>query len=495
MRLVMHVFRKDALRLRWPVLLSIGLVCAWAAAESLQSDASPGWLGATLQPLVSLVWLYLVARVVQEEALASDRQDWLTRPYSRLGLALSKAVFVLVFVHGPYVLGCAAILWVRGFAPWEQVGALLARQAVVAAAITVPAAAVASVTRTFAQFCAGVFVLLLGGFAIVVGKPWITMDAVRRWLGAAMLCGAGVGVLSLQYRWRRTLLAGSVGACVALFAGALFAWTPSVHTEGWRCGLAMSLEWVQERARDPRAGVVYGRDMYSSQVELRGTRPGQARHPRMLALSVAGPGGEHWSLGPQLVANVETWGEDHERLRLLVGNDLAGQVRGQRVTLRGVLQVDVTNVHPVERFAVDGVARHVPWVGRCRAVMQAENLFMNRDLLKVFCEAPRGVPVLAKAVLRGEGEETWEQGLGDGSLHHSGFDWSSPLDRRQTYFPIVDERAPGAGNKWLVPREALRGARVEIRPEEPVGCAIVAFEAVGKLDHAAGRFWPVMERK
>lgn len=70
MRLVFHVFVKDARRLRWPVALAIGLTCGWVWAEAWQSDASPGWLGAALQPLLALVWIYLVARVVQEESPA-----------------------------------------------------------------------------------------------------------------------------------------------------------------------------------------------------------------------------------------------------------------------------------------------------------------------------------------------------------------------------------------------------------------------------------------
>lgn len=108
-------------------------------------------------------------------------------------------------------------------------------------------------------------------------------------------------------------------------------------------------------------------------------------------------------------------------------------------------------------------------------------------MLKVFCESPGQVPVLGKVVLRGAGEEVWEQRLGSASVHMTGFAWLSPLDRKQTFFPIVEERAPGEGNKWLVPVAALQGARVELAAEQPVGCAMVPFEATGRLDAIAQR--------
>ena len=43
--------------------------------------------------------------------------------------------------------------------------------------------------------------------------------------------------------------------------------------------------------------------------------------------------------------------------------------------------------------------------------------------------------------------------------------------------------------------KVLQRAKVELMPEEPAGCAIVPFAVAGRLDHAAGRFWPVMEMK
>ena len=79
MRHVICIFRKDARRLRGPLLLGLALVCGWARAEAWQSDASPGWLGAALQPLISLVWIFLIASVVQEDGLVGDRQGQLER--------------------------------------------------------------------------------------------------------------------------------------------------------------------------------------------------------------------------------------------------------------------------------------------------------------------------------------------------------------------------------------------------------------------------------
>lgn len=498
MRLVLHVFGKDARRLRWPVAVAIGLTCAWVWAESWQSDASPGWVGAALQPLLALVWIYLVARAVQEEPLAGDRQYWLTRPYSRVGLVGAKVLFVAVFVHLPYGLGCMAIVWARGFEVWSGMGALWEQQAMVAALITLPSAAVAAVTPGFAHFCMGMFFISICGFASLaggrpIGLPWMSPDAMRR-LACAMLLGAtGVSVLAMQYRMRRTLIVACIGAVAVVCTGALYAWTPMLYTEGFDCfwrgaGRELSLAWVAEVQPDPRAGNVWGSDMYAAPVELRGTGTGQTRYARTLDFALWGESGQRLKLGPATSAFVETRGDREDRFRLFLRNPAARRLRGERVTMRGMLRVDVADVHPAGVLELDAPSRAVPWVGRCRAVRQAEGSYWNRELLKVFCESPGQVPVLGKVVLRGSGDEVWEQRLGSASVHLSGFDWLSPLDRKQTFFPIVEERAPGDGNKWLVPREALQGARVELGAEQPVGCAMVPFEAAGRLDAIAQRF-------
>ncbi|MFN7937071.1 MAG: hypothetical protein U0R19_27355 [Bryobacteraceae bacterium] len=495
MRHVICIFLKDARRLGGLSALGLALVYGWAATESWQSDASPGWLGAGLHPLVTGVWMLLVALLVQEDGLVGDRQYWLTRPYSRVGLVLSKALFVVVFVHGPYLVACAGVLWARGFAPWEELGALWERQMMVAGLVTIPSAAVASVTRTFAQFAGGMLMLAAGGMVLAVGRgpyslPWLNVDVVRRLAGAMLLGAAGIGVLAMQYRWRRTGTASVVGFAGVLFTGAVFAWTPALYTEGLGCRLGgVSLMWRKTETKpDPRAGYVWGRDSYSAQVELRGTASGEVRHARMLAFSMLGPDGQEWGLGRSLAAHVETWGTDDERLRVLVGSPVAESVRGRRVTLRGAFKVDVNVAKQVERMEIGGPARMVEWVGRCGSVVQSEDGFLNRDMLKVFCESPARVPILAKVVLRGSGEEIWEQRLGAASVHYGGWDWLSPLDRKQTFFPIVEGSGTGSGNKWVVPRAVLAGARVELMPEEPAGCAVVRFETAGVLDGVAGRF-------
>jgi hypothetical protein len=58
--------------------------------------------------------------------------------------------------------------------------------------------------------------------------------------------------------------------------------------------------------------------------------------------------------------------------------------------------------------------------------------------------------------------------------------WVSPVNRRQTFFHIVDhDRTSSPGSQWLVPDSALPGSRVEITPQHEAGCSLVQFEATG----------------
>jgi len=54
--------------------------------------------------------------------------------------------------------------------------------------------------------------------------------------------------------------------------------------------------------------------------------------------------------------------------------------------------------------------------------------------------------------------------------------WLSPLHRRTTFFHLTEEPSPQPSNQWLIDRDALATARLEVTPEIDAGCAVVSYE-------------------
>jgi len=94
----LHIFRKDARHLRWEIsgvflLLFFLILTGVQTWEGLQRRGGPDISNESpLSVLLVVAWSLLIARAIQTEALPGDRHFWLTRPYSRAGLALSKAL-------------------------------------------------------------------------------------------------------------------------------------------------------------------------------------------------------------------------------------------------------------------------------------------------------------------------------------------------------------------------------------------------------------------
>jgi hypothetical protein len=206
----LHIFRKDVREFRREAavvfVLSAALVLLGVSTwEGIQewSSRPAGDIGPLIL-LLPIAWCLLIARVIHAEALPGDRHFWLTRPYSRVGLLLSKAMFILVFINVPLLIAQAAILWLSGFPLLSFVSGLLWNQLLITALVLLPAATVAALTRNLAQFLpAGVLA------AAVILPPFEESRIQPEWFGA--LLGVGVAgaiggtILVLQYRRRQAL--------------------------------------------------------------------------------------------------------------------------------------------------------------------------------------------------------------------------------------------------------------------------------------------------
>jgi hypothetical protein len=152
------IFRKDIYRL-WPVALAFQALLLLRASigfANLSSDA----LGSLVLPLLSLGAIVLVVMVIQEDPLMGDH-CWLTRPYSRLGLAAAKLSFIVVFVNLPSVIASIGVFVAVGIRPQTELLSLFLQQLVIITFIVLPAAALASVTSSLREAVA----VSLGAFA------------------------------------------------------------------------------------------------------------------------------------------------------------------------------------------------------------------------------------------------------------------------------------------------------------------------------------------
>ena len=165
-----------------------------------------GFLAGNMTVLVPVSWWLLIARVIHAEALVGDRQFWVTRPYEWKKLLGAKALFLVVFLYVPLLIGQCLLLYRAGFSPLSFVPGLLFNLLLITTVIVLPLLAITTVTATFAR----VTVTLLAGLVCFIGYIAVSLylsesasipyrDHVSLPL---IFCFCGV-VVVLQYASRR----------------------------------------------------------------------------------------------------------------------------------------------------------------------------------------------------------------------------------------------------------------------------------------------------
>jgi hypothetical protein len=241
-RQIIHIFRKDIRHLRYDILIVCGLVALYTTWNVQQAHA--WWLDRTvghefspLIPLIVVAWAYLLARVIQSEALPGDRQFWLTRPYSRASLLASKILFAMLFVNLPMLISDIVTLRANGFPAASHIGALAWKQMLFTVMIVLPPFALASMTRRLGELILaslglGVVILIeesyAAGFAYGWGARWSHSDTWIRSLRLfAVIAAAGMVIVALQYLRRSTLISRVIAASVAALVWTTWALPPS----------------------------------------------------------------------------------------------------------------------------------------------------------------------------------------------------------------------------------------------------------------------------
>ncbi len=233
-----HIFKKD-LTLLWPIA-GLSILAQWGLYGLVfWMDLGPQaqYLRPLAQLSVAAVFLALVfamALDVQQEPFPGTRQDWLIRPIRRWDLLLAKLLFVLLVVHVPMVVGDVAGMTARGFPFSEAVGAAVQRTLLLFVTLSLPALALAAMTRTVGQFIAAGIGYFLATAAVIVllglltrlagqeqvtnplawtGVAWITQTAGR----IALAAGSAFALLVLYLR-RRIVTARTVFPVFALLS-------------------------------------------------------------------------------------------------------------------------------------------------------------------------------------------------------------------------------------------------------------------------------------
>jgi len=216
MQQALHIFRKDVRFLRIPIAVALALTAAFAWSYSVPR---PNGVEHSTAILLILGWWYLAAAAVYKEAPTGDRQFWVTRPYRWTSLLAAKALFLLAFVHLPLFAADLTILAAQGFPP--SLRTLIWRQIGLAALVTLPAAAIASVTRTLAALAMTAVAALTCVLVVFVEfeaarNAWPSSESVRGTAMLAVLFVTAGATLLWQYASRRT--AGGRAAASAGFA-------------------------------------------------------------------------------------------------------------------------------------------------------------------------------------------------------------------------------------------------------------------------------------
>jgi hypothetical protein len=173
----------------------------------------------------------------------------------------AKLLFIAVFVNLPLLVCHSAIFLAVGMPLSGQFAALLWRQVFFTAFCVLPAAALASITRSIGRIVAvallsggGVW-LFRGALLLLARRPMILQQGTNRAavVGAALLVAGGSTILVLQYARRKTQLAAgiAVALAIALLLPAFFGPVPGIRSSaGSQPTLLLDLD--PER----RAGVV-----------------------------------------------------------------------------------------------------------------------------------------------------------------------------------------------------------------------------------------------
>jgi hypothetical protein len=496
--MILHIFKKDVRRLLLPVGLTWVLLAVLARTDRWRSDWMTGSLEGWLDLLLPMGWVCLIALVVDQEPLAGDRNFWTTRPYRRGPLLAAKLLFVALLIQLPLFLADAYILAARGFAPSRYLPQLLWQQAVLFAALVMPALALASLVRSFTHFMLAVFgvcalvALIVGGFP---GPPLPrrNIEEVRRGLVIIVIALVACLVVLMQFTQRKMAVSRTLGAVGALGAAAISVYLSASSAYALRSVLSpihgeVSIHLAtRDQVLSPFGGPESRRAVFLP-VSFDGIPQSGAFNLEVLSLEVVAANGERFrppSLTQyrpfdKVVLNGyfwPSWFEARGPSDLMLSFDRASfeRLKNGKAKVIGTAAVGTYRAGETGWMSTPGSA-DVPGIGHCSSTVQEDSFSFG--MLRVECESPSTIPRMTEVRLwHPDTGREWRQRLGDSAPNVAGprGAWLSPLERRQTYFRLAIN-PQGSGSQWEVPQSDVRTAKIAITPRIAMGSAVVHFQ-------------------
>jgi hypothetical protein len=258
-----HIFRKDW-RLMWPLAVATALLQLMIMAVIRHSEPFPmpeakSIIASLLTLGLAISMTLLILLTIQQEAIPSTNQDWLTRPVKRSDLLLGKLFTIVLLVHGPIVVADILRGLTEGFAPGAVIHATLVSNFEIALCYSLPAMAVASMTRSVVEAIIFGLAMLVVGVSVGLVSP-STGGTGLKWIWRSVAHGELllVTIATLWWQYTRRSRDGTQQAR-ALFAVGVLAYA-LIPLLPWEPAFFMqrSLAANPEASRHINVGVVQG---------------------------------------------------------------------------------------------------------------------------------------------------------------------------------------------------------------------------------------------
>lgn len=497
MRLVWHVFRKDLRRFRWYMLVPLAMLAFTAHLDSDRTGASPGALEGWLHLLVPLSWSFLIASLVREDSPVAESSEWKTLPMRWQQLLAAKLLFAIAAIHVPLFVSQFYVLDARELDPAGNLASLLQNQFDWFVLLTLPSAALASLTGSMAQFlaCAMPVTALLASLS--KGLPWwIPTPRIDLMAPAAVIFVGSAVILVWQYRRLLLPVGRAAGACTVAMALVVEGWLPRRATAKLQTALSPAqAEPVSITAGPPVSFDKHPLGLYGNAGIVTAIPVHVSGWPKMetvetpVSLELITASGEriaaewprwmHGSRQLEFTGYLRLDGNAPEWQVLQMSAPLYQRLRGQKLKVRAAVLLSLRRYLPPVDLAREGWTR-VPASGRCTSAVLPEML--SRAMLRTSCESGAPMPVGGRVRLIDRGtERRWTGGLGDSrtAMPAPQGTWLSPVRRSDAFFHLMDGEVIGPSDKWMVPKRALPDATIQVASMVSAGAMLVDYEFDG----------------
>jgi hypothetical protein len=350
MKQALHIFGKDV-RYLWREILLVVFAAAMFAYVETRGRIVDNPFGMLLIP--ASCWL--IARLIQAEALPGDKQYWVTRPYSWKSLLGSKLLFIATFVSLPILFVQLAIVIAGGFPLWNSLPGLLWTQVLFWFCMSLPLAALSAAIAGIVPLILTIFVLFvaIAGplFILPFGYDLGTLLGPFEWVKDTVfvLAVAVVATLVLraQYKMRATLFSRiflAAGAAVAAIASMYlplpfaFAVQSSISQQRFdgsalRAGLAEApvrqSQYLQDQVR------------IRVPVSVEGVPPGIDVQADAVRVQFQWPDGRVWKSSPREMVGLQKRAVEGNVFDgvTLMSRALSDAERNRPVTIRGAVYI------------------------------------------------------------------------------------------------------------------------------------------------------------